>query len=258
MLRACARELAIVAVLILLTLAAPAEAGAQSAAESGRDAEARVAFDAGVSALQGGRAHDALRYFREAHALSGRPEMLYNIALAADRAGELQDALGSYLAFLDAIPDTPLRAQIEARITGLRLEIERGGGRSDEPTPAPAAPRRTTRREGGWLFTWISLGASVSAGLVAGVSWHLATEAYGALERECAPACSPDRIAASAVELRLGVSQGFGVASAVLGAAAVVLFFVEMPHEVELEAEVAVVNARLSLGLGALAIEGTF
>lgn len=54
MLRACARELAIVAVLILLTLAAPAEAGAQSAAESGRDAEARVAFDAGVSALQGG------------------------------------------------------------------------------------------------------------------------------------------------------------------------------------------------------------
>ena len=61
-------------------LAMPAEG------QSGTDDEARAIYQAGLVAYENGRFDEALRHFQSSYALSGRPELLYNIATAAERS----------------------------------------------------------------------------------------------------------------------------------------------------------------------------
>ena len=59
--------------------------GSPSTADPSADAEARAHYQAGQLAFDQGRFENALESFRMAYALSQRPELLYNIASAADR-----------------------------------------------------------------------------------------------------------------------------------------------------------------------------
>ena len=78
------RKAAWLALGALALVVASVPAAAQDLDES-LDEEARAIFQAGRTAYDAARYEDALRHFQHAYRLSTRPELLYNVALAADR-----------------------------------------------------------------------------------------------------------------------------------------------------------------------------
>jgi tetratricopeptide (TPR) repeat protein len=118
-------------VLAFLALALPDLVAAQGSA---LDMEARALFDAGRVAFVDERYDDALGYFQRAHELSGRDELLYNIASALDRLDRDPEALVQYEAFLTAVPDAENRTDVELRVRLLRERLTR-----DEDAAASAA-----------------------------------------------------------------------------------------------------------------------
>ncbi len=103
-----------------------------------QEGEARALFHAGQSAYEAGRFEKALEYFLQAHELSGRPALLYNIGQAADRARRDETALNAFRMFLQQVPDAPNAAMVQNRIASLEIAVDNAHARSSliEPTPS--------------------------------------------------------------------------------------------------------------------------
>lgn len=112
------------------------------------DDVARSLFDAGAIAYSEGRYGDALELFERSHALSQRPELLYNIALAHDRLRHDREALEAFRAYLEGTSDgAPHRDEVVSRVAVLErtLEARRAlEARVNEALAEP--PSRRTRR----------------------------------------------------------------------------------------------------------------
>lgn len=103
--------------------------------------EARALFQAGRIAYDAGRYEEALERFRAAHELTDLPALLYNVALAADRARYDEEALEAYERFLaEAEPDGATEQRVEARVAGLRRALERRSHSESGDTEGPAQP----------------------------------------------------------------------------------------------------------------------
>lgn len=118
---------------VALLLSHPAVIQAQSdgpmpqetpALDSHLDEEARQVYLAGVAAYDAGRYEAALEYFSRAHALSGRPLLLFNIGSVTERLRRDDESLAAYEAYLEAMPDAPNRAFVESRIVFLREQLD--------------------------------------------------------------------------------------------------------------------------------------
>jgi|GEM_PF-1061019 len=115
-----------------------------------RDSVARQHFQWGGEAYARGNFDDAIREFREAHRLSGRPLLLFNLYLAyrdARRDVEARDTLRDYLAL---VPDARNRGQLEARLRALESALASStAATSTETTPAEtrAAAHATTAND---------------------------------------------------------------------------------------------------------------
>lgn len=129
---------------LLCALAWPERGGAQAAARTdASDEVARGLFQAGKAAYEAGNYADALSFFEQAHARSGRPQLLFNVGQAADRLRQDDKALEAFRAYLAALPDAPNRGEVEARIRALeRAVAERKSSMVIAPVPAEpvAAP----------------------------------------------------------------------------------------------------------------------
>ncbi len=144
-------------------------------AQASHDAEARAVFEAGSMAFDDSRYADALEYFQRAFELSGRPGLLYNIGVAADRLRRDQEALDAFERFLAAVPEHPRRRDVEARVEVLRAALARGEAaaasedtHASETTPEPTQPASS----GPDLLTIVGasgLGAVGLAGVIAAV-----------------------------------------------------------------------------------------
>ena len=119
-------------VLMSLLLAAQAIAQQPSVDES-LDAEGRALFAAGRAAFGAERFEDALGHFQAAYDRSRRPELLYNVALAADRLGRHAIALDAYEKYLHSLPDSPFAPQASERIAALRIVVQ--GERTNAVNP---------------------------------------------------------------------------------------------------------------------------
>ena len=120
---------------LMFVLLSPArDAHAQ---ETSADVEARNLFLAGQNAFGSGNYARAVEYFEQAHALSHRSGLLYNIAFAADRLRSDARALEAYRAYLEAEPATPRRAEVESRIAFLEAAL---AAPDPEPEPEPQSP----------------------------------------------------------------------------------------------------------------------
>lgn len=107
--------------------------------DASHDAEARGLFEAGRAAFADGRFEDALRYFEQSHALSHRPELLYNIGSAADRLQREEQALHAFEEYVERLPDAPNRREVEGRIRVLREHMQRVQAERDAAAAAAAA-----------------------------------------------------------------------------------------------------------------------
>jgi tetratricopeptide (TPR) repeat protein len=176
-------------------LAQPAPAQpAPAPSEADRTEEAKGLFAAGRAAFDAGRYEDALDYFERSHAMSGRPALLYNIALAHDRLRNDEKALQGYEAYLAAVPDAPNRSDVETRAAAIRAALARrepappsaevpapaevaAGAEPAAPAPATGAPEQAMRDEPAepgesgsvlskWWF-WTAVGVVVAGGATA-------------------------------------------------------------------------------------------
>lgn len=115
---------------LALAFVAPALATAQSDEgpetrnyDESLDQAARLTFQRAREAFVNGDYEEALRLFRQAYELSPRPVLLYNIAATLDRLRRDAEAVDALQAYLEADPDAPERAEIEARIRVLQAGI---------------------------------------------------------------------------------------------------------------------------------------
>jgi tetratricopeptide (TPR) repeat protein len=83
-------------------------------------AEARTFFQRGVAMFQRRAFGAAMQAFTAAYGFARLPEVVYNLAITAEKLGRAQEAIDYYREFLRARPEDPSRAQIEARLRTLR------------------------------------------------------------------------------------------------------------------------------------------
>ncbi len=147
-------------------------ASAESIAD---DAAAREYFEAGRVAFDQADYESALTYFRHAYRTSDRGELLYNIAIAADRLQRDQEALEAFEQYLDRTEKPVRESEVRIRIEALRKSIAekeateralmeaklryeqiapRRRGATLDPAPAPtsASIGTTESRPGGVTF----------------------------------------------------------------------------------------------------------
>jgi tetratricopeptide (TPR) repeat protein len=166
MLRAMSRSLSL---LVWLSLFAAAPVLAQEGTPDGsRDEEARSVFAAGNTAFEDARYGDALEYFQRAYELSGRPGLLYNIGVAADRLRQDEVALDAFERFLAEVPEHERRRDVEARVLVLRESVaaRAASGTAAVSATAPAAS------SGPDVLTIVGasvLGAAGLAGVIAAI-----------------------------------------------------------------------------------------
>ena len=237
------RGAALVAALLALTPLA-------SAQETPEDQEARQEFEAGREAFNAGRHESALAHFRRAYELSRRPQLLYNIGVAADRLRRDAEALEAFEQYLAQIPDAENRGDVDARITVLRRQIaaaETGEpARGDDPAPVP-----TDEGGGTPLFTWVALGAAVAAGILATVFWLDAGSEYDDLDARCgARGCTDAEIDESGIQISITMTNVFLVTAGVAAAGTVALFFLETGSSDD--------DPQVGIGPGSLMLRGRF
>lgn len=83
-------------------------------------AEARTFFLRGVAMFQRRAFEAAMQAFTAAYGFARLPEVVYNLAITAEKLGRAQEAIDYYREFLRARPEDPSRAAIEARVRALR------------------------------------------------------------------------------------------------------------------------------------------
>jgi hypothetical protein len=153
------------------------------AAASGKDKAAREMFNAGRAAFNEGLFEDALSTFKRAYELSGRPQLLFNIGMAADSARHDAEALAAFEQYLREVPVADNRDYAQGRINTLKKAGERDKtapaiavmAPTPQPTAAPvSAPAAATagddKTDSGqhagllskWWF-WTIVGAGVAA-----------------------------------------------------------------------------------------------
>lgn len=129
------------AAIVALTLVCAAPVIAQQpSVDDSLDEEGRALFAAGRAAFGAERFEDALDHFQAAYDRSRRPELLYNVALAADRLGRAELALETYEKYLDSVPNSPFANQANERIAALRVTVQRRPVSSEPNEPAQAVP----------------------------------------------------------------------------------------------------------------------
>lgn len=110
-----------------------------SSAAFGQDRLARTHYQSGSSYYEQGRYEDALREFEEALRLSSparRGALLFNIGQAHERLGHIEQAIGSFRQYLEAVPDADDADVVAERIrtlqgrldaTAITLEVSEAG-----------------------------------------------------------------------------------------------------------------------------------
>jgi len=104
----------------LLLALISAVASAQAPTPLNDDVKARATYEAARDAYEGGHFAEALSLFERALALSGRKEIEFDIARAAEADGRDAVALQAYERYLAAAPNAPNRTFAEARVRRLR------------------------------------------------------------------------------------------------------------------------------------------
>lgn len=127
---------------LLLTHGVAAAQARPADATATNDAAARGRFAAGEAFYQEGRFEEALDEFAAAWRLSQRPEMLINIANAAERALKFDVAVEHLRIYLERVPDAADRATIERRIARDESTLARARQQRTDAVAAPvdAAP----------------------------------------------------------------------------------------------------------------------
>jgi tetratricopeptide (TPR) repeat protein len=233
-------------------------AGEESAGDD--EARAREAYAAAEEHFAAGRYREALQGFSEAYEMSGRADLLYNLAVCHERLGDAGRAAAHYRRYLEEKPDAEDAEQVRAR-------LEKLGPVEEEPPPEeePATQREdrelidlepAAEKEAEEIF-WP--GVVIGAGglvLASGALTAIAAyKKYHDLDVGCSPGCSEAKVSrVRSIALAADVQLGIGAAAV---AAGTIWWILAGDGESEGEARIAISPAPAEGGAGAL-LQGRF
>jgi tetratricopeptide (TPR) repeat protein len=231
-----------------------AECGPPPESEQARRALAAYWFEQGSAQVDREAFADAERSFGCSQAIIPHPSTLYNLARAADWAGDFDTALKALREYLEAAPDAENRAEAEAlaaRIAGdIALRDNAAASSSSSPDPVTGSPGRDTDAQD--VMGWISV-ALAGAGAAAGVTLG-AFAGYEQGKIDDAPDGVSYGVIAEHESKRDDYLLGMGIGLGVAGAAALAGILLLVLDD---DAPVAVAPAPWSDGAG-LALVGRF
>jgi tetratricopeptide (TPR) repeat protein len=230
-------------------------------------------FDNGYRLFQEGSYGQAIQAFRLAYSTSGDPTLLYNIALAAERAGEYdlalaylqeyrvyapQDEMEALAEKAESFRKRKLKAQLEARPDDARRAVPPddgavAGSRSSEREGQP--PRRETRIFGpaAAAFTAVAA-ASFATGLGLGLAARARNRDADASCREgdAGRLCAADADAdlRTSRRLALGTDVVIGIGSAAVLGLIIVLATNAARRKKAGRSDVALTPVRIGAGAG--------
>ncbi len=76
-----------------------------------------------AEAFKAGRYEEAAQYFREAFEAEPRGNLLYNIGLCYEKAGDTRQAIAFYQRFVDAVPGSPKRPALVGKIAEMKQSL---------------------------------------------------------------------------------------------------------------------------------------
>jgi len=262
----------------LLASASASVAGAQEIDES-KEAEAKAMFEAGRTAFDAGRYDDALQRWEVAFRLSGRPAVRYNLGLAHERLGQIDEAIAAFDNYLKWDSDGQRAAEVRGKLQTLRSmrgasERPHQHSRAAAPPPAassapvepapapepqpvaespvldvePASPPGSGVTVLGWVL--VGGGAAMLAGSLLTGAAALAAEddlETGCTDRVCAQTLSETADDANTYAL---ITDVLWIGGAVIAGTGITLLLLD-------DGEPDQLSARLRLAPGALVIEGT-
>lgn len=122
-------------VLALLLVAVPA-----AMAQPTEKQQAKQLYEAGTQHYNLGEYEQAIARYKDAYRLVANPYFLYNIAQAYRRAGDPEQALSFYKSFLNALPDAPIRVEVEEHIRQLEAAVQKQAQATSASPTAPVSP----------------------------------------------------------------------------------------------------------------------
>ncbi len=158
----------------------PRDCVAAPESEAAARAIATYWFEQGVAQVARDEFAEAVRSFACAHAIIPHPATLYNLGRAAEWAGDLPTAVRALRMYLDASPDLPDRAEIEAKVARFEFEIAiaaeaevtaEAEPSGTEEAETPGGERRLgsrAQRVAGWASVGIAAAGAVVGSVFAG------------------------------------------------------------------------------------------
>ena len=214
------------------------------APDDGYDREARGLFIAGQAAYDRAEYATALTHFERAYELSRRPELLFNIGLAAQRASEHERARGAFRAYLSERPDAPNRPDVEARLEEVELALRSETAQVSESTELAG----TGAGDGPGVVSWLAIGGGAAVAIGGVVLFAMAQSDVAAVED--APVDSDWAEVRDAYD-RAPLLSGIGIALIGVGVAGAALGLVLIVGDGSSEAQVA-------FGPGSASVRGRF
>jgi tetratricopeptide (TPR) repeat protein len=226
-LRACAGVLGLV-----VAATAPAPVRAANKPTTAELARAEELYDNGRTLFAEGSYDAAATAFEQAYALSGNLDMLYNAALAHDRAGRFEEAILALDRYRALAPASE-RATLDERKKSLqrRLDKQREAAAAepqpaaDAPTPGETsvtpypstAPRRRRVRPVTWALLGVAAGGVVVGTALGATSLSRTKAANGGCTQSAGMLLCGDDVASAARSSRplaIGADVAFAIAGA--------------------------------------------
>jgi hypothetical protein len=252
-------------------LAAVLLAATTASAQPVSDA-ARVHMQEGLAAFEAERFADAARSFRRAQTISGRPELLFNVARAEAAAGNLAGAVEALTLFREAGAPGFDREALEQQIRTLEAQRAEQARREEsaraQNTPAPPPPPEVrTVIEPRWVRVeyrhstlnavgpWVTLGVGAAVGIVGIIQGVSASSSIALLndvnrsQTPWSPAAQEARSTAPGQLTTATVLGGVGGAMVLGGALWLILRGRGERHEVRTDPVLGIAPAGIGLSL---------
>ncbi len=156
---------------------------------TGAEEVAKGLFAAAKAEYDAGQFEKALLHFQEAYAQSKRPQLLYNLGLAADRLRRYTIALDAFQRYLAELPAAENRVEVENRIRVLRDAVDRekrastAASKATDHAPSPREAAVAAQATGStdptpvalstpWYarwYTWAGIGGAIAGAVVIGL-----------------------------------------------------------------------------------------
>jgi tetratricopeptide (TPR) repeat protein len=208
-------------VVVLLALAFPATAHADSAALEG----AKQHTTAGRDAYNAGRYAEAEREFLDAYALVPEPALLYNLGRCRAALGRDRDAAETFERYAALITDPEQRAAAQSlAVEARRRATEREAAAAEAARVAPSLGVAASPRRRFFAPASTALGATAVALTLASIGTGAAAQStYDDLSARCAADCSSEAARGDRLRVASIVTLSLGGAAAVGGAIAFAL-----------------------------------